>query len=172
MNNKVLKIALSAFFLALGIIIPKLFHLFQIPGTIFLPMHIPVLLAGFCLGKKYGLIVGALTPLLSFFISSTPPFIPVGLPMMFELAAYGFLAGFFYRGKQIIFPLFLALLGGRIVLALANFILFFILGNPYTFSIFFASAFITPFPGIIIQIILVPLIVLSLQHSTILNKVK
>ena len=55
MNKQIKNITLSAFFLALGLVLP--FVTGQIPeiGTMLLPMHIPVLLCGFICGKEYGL---------------------------------------------------------------------------------------------------------------------
>lgn len=45
MSNQVKQLTLSAFFLALGLVLPFAFHSFgPQAGTVFLPMHIPVLL--------------------------------------------------------------------------------------------------------------------------------
>lgn len=41
-------------------------------GSTFLPMHIPVFLAGFLGGPVAGLVTGAVSPLLSFAISGMP----------------------------------------------------------------------------------------------------
>ena len=66
MSNQVKQLTLSAFFLALGLVLPFAFHSFgPQAGTVFLPMHIPVLLCGFVCGPAYGALVGMLTPLLS-----------------------------------------------------------------------------------------------------------
>ena len=51
------KIVLSGLFIALGVVVPMIFHTVNLAGPIFLPMHIPVLLAGFLLGPVYGGIV-------------------------------------------------------------------------------------------------------------------
>ena len=57
-------LTLSGLFLALGLLLPFLTG--QIPniGKMMLPMHIPVLLAGFVCGWPYGLVVGLICPLL------------------------------------------------------------------------------------------------------------
>ena len=60
MNNLAIKkIVLAGLFLALGLVMPLITG--QIPslGNALLPMHIPVLLAGFVLGGPYG---GCWTP--------------------------------------------------------------------------------------------------------------
>ena len=46
---------------AAGIILPMMFHAVGM-GKVFLPMHIPVLLAGFMVGPIIGGLVGFLTP--------------------------------------------------------------------------------------------------------------
>lgn len=48
---KTKKMVYSGFLAAVGVILPVIFHLFtQGAGRIFLPIHIPVLLAGFIVG--------------------------------------------------------------------------------------------------------------------------
>jgi thiamine transporter ThiT len=113
-------LVLAGLFLALGRVLP--FFTGQIPaiGQRLLPMHLPVLLCGFVCGGPYGLIVGVLTPLLRSVLFGMPPMFPTALAMAFELAAYGLLAGLFYRlfPKKIGFAylaLVLAMIGGRVV---------------------------------------------------------
>jgi thiamine transporter ThiT len=81
-------------FVALGLILP--FFTGQIPkvGSMMLPMHIPVLLCGLICGWKYGLMAGAVLPLLRSALFGMPPLFPTAAAMAFELAAYGFLSGF------------------------------------------------------------------------------
>ena len=54
-------LALTALCLALGLLLPLLFHAIG-SGSVFLPMHIPVLLCGFLCGWQYGAACGLLTP--------------------------------------------------------------------------------------------------------------
>lgn len=92
------KLTLGAAMLAFGIILPQLFHLTGIPqaGEIFLPMHIPVLLAGFLTGGAYGAAVGIFAPLISSILTGMPaaPRLPF---MIAELAAYGLVSGLLYH---------------------------------------------------------------------------
>src|SRR5690554_1152105 len=115
MKNR--KMVYSAIFIALGIIIPIAFHAFgTIAGSIFLPMHIPVILAGAYLGPLSGIVVGALTPLLSSLFTGMPPALPM-LPIMFvELMVYGAAMGYLYNKKKYgIYPtLIITLILGRI----------------------------------------------------------
>ena len=63
-------IALSALFLAIGLVLP--FFTGQIPqiGQMLLPMHIPVLLCGLVCGWQGGALVGFVLPLLRAWLSS------------------------------------------------------------------------------------------------------
>ncbi len=82
----------TALLLALGVALPLVFHAFPFGGRMFLPMHIPALLAGLLLGPISGLIVGAGSPVLSALATGRPT-IPYMVPMVFELATYGAVAG-------------------------------------------------------------------------------
>lgn len=162
MSKKIQKLTLSALFLALGLILP--FITGQIPqiGNMLLPMHIPVLFCGLICGKEYGFLVGLMMPLLRHFLFQMPP-INSAIPMTFELAAYGFVIGYVYHKtskdlKGVFLALAISLLVGRIVLAFAQLIFFGIIGNPFSFSMFITSAFVTSIPGIILQLFLIPLI--------------
>ena len=96
MKSSSKELVLSGLFLALGLLLP--FITGQIPsiGNKLLPMHIPILLCGFICGKRYGLIVGFITPLLRSLILTMPPLF-IAVTMAFELAAYGFVAGLMYN---------------------------------------------------------------------------
>ena len=82
----------TALLLALGVMLPLVFHAFPLGGRIFLPMHIPVFIAGLMLGPISGLIVGAGSPVLSALVTGRPP-VYYMVPMIFELATYGVVAG-------------------------------------------------------------------------------
>lgn len=176
---KTQKLVLSAFFLALSLALPFLTG--QIPqiGSMLSPMHIPVLLCGFLCGGPYGLAVGFIAPLLRFALFGMPPIFPVGICMAFELAAYGAISGFLYgRVKQSLPMLYAvlasAMVGGRLVWGIVRFILANLFGMEFSFSIFLSEAFITAIPGILSQLILIPLVVLAVQRQKLarLNQAK
>lgn len=160
MKNDVKKLTLSAFFLALGLVLPLAFHSFG-PGAggIFLPMHIPVLLCGFLCGSSYGMLVGLITPLLSSVLTGMPPLMPVGIAMTLELMTYGFLSGFLSKKKHLYVSLIGTMLAGRAVSGIANLLLLSYAGKSYTIAIFLGTAFVTALPGIVLQLILVPMLV-------------
>lgn len=169
MANGNRKLVYTGLFMAIGLILPMFVKFIPVsnPGAIFLPMHIPVLLCGFICGIYYGAVCGMILPLLSFCITGIPPIFPVGISMVFELCAYGTLAGLLYKltkGK-IYLTLIGAMIGGRIVMGIANVIIFGLADKAYGTAAFISGAFITALPGIIIQIILIPVIVKAMKKS-------
>lgn len=165
------KLVLAALFGALGILLPTVFHQFGMGGQIFLPMHIPVLLCGLICGWKYGAIIGVMVPLISSF-TGMPPLFPVGIAMMFELGTYGFVTGFVGRKTNHFVALFLAMICGRAVSGVANAVLMGIAGNAYGLKMFLTGSFVTALPGIILQIILIPAIMVLLTKTHVLEKLK
>lgn len=164
-QSKTKRITATAFFIALGILLPSAFHLVGKAGSVFLPMHIPVLLCGFLCSASYGALCGVLVPLLSSLITGMPPIFPIGISMMLELASYGFLAGVCYEkfGRRIYPALITSMIGGRIVCGIANAFLFNMAGKAYGFQAFVSGAFVVALPGIVIQLILLPLLIISLK---------
>lgn len=158
---KVKKLALAGLFTAFGVLLPMIFHTFSL-GSVMLPMHIPVLFCGLVCGCLYGGICGVLSVLLSALFTGMPPIYPVGVAMIFELCAYGFFAGIFMRIFKkhnmafIYVSLTLAMLLGRGVSFIANAAL---LGlKDYSFSVFITASFVKSLPGIIAQLILIPIL--------------
>lgn len=169
-NSNVNRLVASAMFLALGMVLP--FATMQIPrfGNMLLPMHIPVILCGFICGAPYGFLVGLIVPLLRSVIIGAPMLMPIAIAMAFELAAYGLVSGWLYRKLYqkkfgIYISLVTAMIAGRIIWGIAMLILFQMLGNPFTWKLFFAQAVINAIPGIVIQLILIPALVYRLKNS-------
>ncbi len=180
-------LTLSAMFLALALVLPFLTG--QIPefGSMLLPMHIPVLLCGFLCGWTWGLGVGFIAPLLRSLLFGMPPMLNVAIPMAFELAAYGALAGLLYKGlKNSEFKLFasagkngkgivnayvaliIAMLLGRLVWGIAKFAVVSLFTTGFfTLPMFFAGAFVTAWPGIVLQLAIIPPIVIALERQTV-----
>lgn len=160
MNMKIRNMMFCALCIALGLVLPMMFHAIPNAGSILLPMHIPVLLCGLLCGPVFGLLCGILTPALSSLMTGMPPvFI---LPSMIcELAVYGLIAGLM---KQYIHmksalvsayvQLIIAMLAGRIVYGIMNALIF--SAGSYSMDIFITAAFVTALPGILIQLLFVP----------------
>jgi len=164
-------LVLAALFLAIGLLLPFLTG--QIPqvGSMLLPMHIPVLICGLVIGWKYGLVVGFILPLLRNLLFGMPPLFPTGISMAFELAAYGVICGVLYSRfkKQDVKALYIsligAMLGGRVVWGIVQAVLLGFSGSSLTISVFMASAFINAIPGIILQLVLIPLLMVALDRT-------
>ncbi|MGN1148941.1 MAG: ECF transporter S component [Lachnospiraceae bacterium] len=170
-SEKVKKLALAAMFLAIGLLLPFLTG--QIPqfGKMLLPMHIPVLLCGLICGWQYGLIVGFITPLLRSVLFGMPILFPTAVSMAFELMTYGFVIGFLYehsRWKCIVALyrcLIISMLSGRAVYGIVQMILLGVGADGFTMKAFLASAFFNAIPGIILQLVLIPAIMLALNKT-------
>lgn len=173
-RNAVLKLVFAAMFLALSLVMPFLTG--QIPeiGSMLCPMHIPVLLCGFICGGPWGLIVGLIAPVLRSLIFGMPTLFPKAVCMAFELAAYGAVAGIMHKilpKKKISIygSLLIAMIAGRIVWGCAMYIFMGIDGGAFTFSAFIAGAFTNAIPGIIVQIVLIPVLVMLLENPKIIK---
>ena len=165
------KLVTSAMLLSVGIILP--FFTGQVPqiGSMLLPMHLPVFLCGLLCGWQYGLAVGFILPLMRSLLFTMPPLFPTAIAMAFELAAYGFIIGYLYKKarwhcmKSLLRCMIIAMLGGRAVWGILMIILLGIDGGTFTFSAFMAGAFLNAIPGIILQFLLIPGIMLALNKT-------
>ena len=169
-------IVLSALFLAMALVLPFLTG--QIPeiGSMLCPMHIPVLLCGFFCGWPWGLAVGLITPVLRSLLFGMPPMFPTAICMSFELATYGVVSGALYqklpRKKGSIYAALLAaMVAGRLVWGAARFLCTGLDASAFGFAAFWAGAVTTALPGIVVQIILIPILVMVLEkHNPALSR--
>ena len=168
-SSPVRKLVYAAVCLALALVLPFLTG--QIPqiGRALCPMHLPVLLCGFLCGWPWALAVGVVAPLLRFALFSMPA-LWTAIPMAFELGTYGAVAGLLYsrlprRTGNIYVSLVGAMLAGRVVWGVVKFVLSGLQNTEFPFSAFVAGAFTTAIPGIIVQLVLIPLLVLGLDRA-------
>lgn len=170
--KKTKNLTYGALLIVLGVVTPMIFHTFNMGGKIFLPMHIPVLIAGLLLDPLYALFVGVLTPILSSILTSMPPLMPMLPIMVFELGTYGLVASLIKnKAKQNdIISLIGAMIAGRIV---AGIVVYFMvslfsvkLPAPH---IFISSGIVTGLPGIAIQIVLIPVLMHILRSSGVID---
>ncbi len=170
---KTQKMVLSAFFLALALVLPFLTgHIPQI-GNMLSPMHFPVLLCGFICGWPAGLAVGFIAPLLRFMLFGMPPIFPTGIAMAFELAVYGAVSGLIFSKVRHSLPmiytaLISAMLAGRLVWGAVRFVLAGLFNMSFPFSMFLSGAFITALPGIICQLVIIPAIMTAVVRRNML----
>lgn len=162
------RLCICAVCVALCVVLPMAFHTFPNGGSIFLPMHIPVLLCGMICGWPFGLISGLLGPALSSLTTSMPP--AAILPsMMIECAVYGavsgLMLGFVRTGKaylDLCISLVTAMLLGRIVSGIAKALIF----TPgLSLTAWATASFLTGLPGIVIQLIFLPILIHTLSRA-------
>lgn len=167
--NKLTRMITSAMLLALALVLPFLTG--QIPqiGKALCPMHFPVLLCGFFCGPFYGALVGAAAPLLRFLLFGMPVLMPTGLAMCFELAVYGLVSGLLYgllpkKPVSVYLSLVAAMLAGRLVWGAVMALLCVSGAAGFGWEAFLSGAVLTAVPGILIQIILIPVLVMAVER--------
>ena len=166
------KAVLTSACIALCVVLPMAFHAIPNAGNIWLPMHIPVLLCGLICGWKFGLLCGILGPLVSSLITQMPVF--AYLPsMMIELSAYGLFSGLLmghvHTGKlirDVLISLIAAMIIGRVFYGAANALIF--NTGKYSLNAWLTAGFITAIPGIILQLVLIPSIIVSLEKASLI----
>ena len=173
MKLNVKKLVLSGLFLALALVLP--FFTGQIPqiGGMLCPMHLPVILCGFVCGGGWGAAVGFVAPLLRYLLFQMPPIYPTGLALAFEMAVYGFVCGWLYLRlsghKWRIYPaLISAMVLGRVVWGIVRLILAGLSAQSFTMAAFISGALLTAIPGILLQLVLVPLLVTALERAKVM----
>ncbi len=165
-NKKILNIVLSALFLSLCLVLPFFTGQIKEIGNMLLPMHIPVMLCGLICGWQYGLIVGAIAPIMRSLLFSMPVMYPSAISMAFELATYGFVIGYMFSKskwtcmKSLYRSLVVSMISGRVVWGLVQAILLGLGDNGFTLSMFIGSAFLKAIPGIVLQLVLIPAVML------------
>ena len=171
MKQSTKQLTVSALLFALGLVLPFLTG--QVPqiGNMLLPMHFPVFLCAFLCGWQYALFLGFLLPICRSMIFGMPHMFPVAIAMAFELAAYGLIAGLIYgRSKQkstasLYIALISAMILGRVVWGIVEVLLLGIGENAFTWQMFLSGALLEAIPGIILQLILIPGILVVLRRS-------
>ncbi len=165
MKNKTVKLVYCGIFIAAGFILPFLTMQNRALGQMLCLMHIPVFICGFICGPFYGALCGFLIPLMRSLLLGMPLLFPDAVNMAFELCAYGALSGIFYKALPKKLPmmylcLILSMLGGRVIYGLISFVTYSLSGLPFSFEVYLGAAFVTPWMGIILQlVIIVPIIV-------------
>ena len=164
------RLTYAALSLAIALVLPFLTG--QIPeiGSMLSPMHIPVLLCGFMCGWPWGLAVGFIAPLLRSVMFGMPVMFPGAVAMAFELAVYGGMAGFLCqklpRKNSVTYAvLLISMISGRIVWGIVRFVLSGLSGTTFSWAMFLAGAVTNAIPGIVLQLILIPILVIAMERA-------
>ncbi len=178
MKEKIQNLCFAAMFLALGLVLPFLTG--QIPeiGNMLCPMHIPVMLCGLICGWQYGLGVGAVMPIMRSLLFGMPALFPNAFAMAFELATYGLVIGAIFRKsnwqcvKSLYRSLIIAMICGRVVWGIVQMCILGLDDGGFTLTMFLTSAFVNAIPGIILQLVLIPSVMLVLGKTHMRKKRK
>ena len=159
----------SAICLALALVLPFLTG--QIPqiGSALCPMHLPILLCGFLVGPWWAAVVGLIAPLLRHAVFSMPPLL-TAIAMAFELCTYGLVSGLLWRkgrknARHMYLSLIAAMIVGRLVWGVAQVVILGLSGSTFTLAAFWTGAVANAIPGIIVQLILIPILVAALRRA-------
>lgn len=164
------RLVVSALMLALALVLPYFTGGIPAIGNLLLPMHLPVLLCGFLCGGGWGAGVGLAAPLLRSLLAGRPEFFPTAFSMAFELAAYGLISGLLYRrlpknAAGVYASLAGAMVGGRMVWGAVRALITLASPTHFGLAIFWTEAVLNAIPGILLQLVLIPALVLSLQRA-------
>lgn len=173
--SSVKQACITAVCIALCYVLPMSFHALGL-GSVFLPMHIPVLLCGMVCGGGYGLFCGITGPVLSCVLSGMPT--ATGLiSMVPELVIYGLVSGLVMkhlRTKNLYADLYIALtaamLLGRVAGGVASACFYMGTGEAFSITIWAASYFVSTLPGIVSQLILIPILIITLMKARVIPK--
>lgn len=161
----------SGILIVSGIILVLIFNSFGSVRT-FLPLHIPIMLGGFILAWPYAILVALITPILSSVFVGAPPFAYLWY-MLPELITYALVINIMFAKnikaaflKRIYLPLAIAMIVGRLSASLFQAIL---IANSKGLVAFFSNVLITGLPGILLQLILIPLIIYGLSKANLIE---
>ena len=130
-------------------------------------MHIPALVAGLTAGPLSGMIVGVLSPPLNFVVSGMPPISPPIMPIMaLEVGTYGLVSGILmkYTKRGILLCLIGGMLAGRAAMGVGAAVAVAFLGMRLPAASYVTTAIVTGLPGVLIQVILIPILVRSVTY--------
>ena len=169
MKTNTQQITLVALFIALCILVPFIFHLTGL-GKMFLPMFLPILLAGFVIEFPAALLVGFFGPWVSALATGMPPLFPTALSMSIEGVVTAGLASYLYHKKQVPFwiALIIAIIAQRFARVAMLYLILPLFGLPArALSI---ADFAVSLPGVFLQFFLIPLILFVLWKSKIIER--
>lgn len=165
LKNKTHRLVTAGLMVAIGIILPLfLSHIFGIPGTMLLPMHIPILLCGLLCGPQFGALNGIVIPVLSSVLTGMPPVYPMLPIMMVQLTVMGLVSGLLYEKfrRNIYVSMLAAMLSGWMLYGLTFSALLFM--NSQLKALPVMAAIAKGWLGILLQLAVIPVIVTVVER--------
>lgn len=171
LRSSVKNITFTAVCIAMCVVLPIAFHSIPDAGSVFLPMHIPVLICGMICGWPCGFICGLMGPLLSSALTGMPP-IAILPAMMLECGVYGLVSGMMLKlvhtrstCGDLYIALVVAMLAGRVFSGIAKALIFM---PGISMTAWITASFVTALPGILIQLVFLPGVVMTLMKAKII----
>lgn len=174
--SSVKKATICSLCIALCSILPIAFHAIG-AGAIFTPMHFPIVLCGLICGPFYGAFCGLAGPLISSSLTGMPTMISM-LYFAPEVMTYGFICGLIMNRvhtgnllRDLYIAMIPAMILGRIVGGIAE-ALFYIysLEQPFTIGIWATAYFLRSLPGILLQLVAIPPLIVALERSKLIPR--
>jgi len=151
--HAVRQVVIASFLCAAGIVVPMIFHAVGL-GRMFLPMHLPILIAGLVLPWREAVITGLVTPWASALITGMPP-MPTAVIMSIELAALAGIASLLVAARLPLWAASLLAIAARACVTwLATSLLAKWFGLPHQVAGWAAVA--AGAPGMLIQLVFAP----------------
>lgn len=157
---------LSAAITGLSLTLPMVFHAVGL-GNKFLPLLLPLLVAGFLLPPRWALLTGTLAPLLSAVLTGMPPlYPPIALALAAEGAVLGGTASLIYGAgrRNLWLALIPAVLAGRLTALLATWWIARTVGLPGGLAA--ATVVVQGLPGVALQLVATPIAVSQLRRRS------
>ena len=158
------EVLVGALFGAVGVLLPILFHAVGL-GRAFLPMHLPILIAGFFLSPLVAAATGFVEPWASCFLTGMPP-LPTAVLMSLELPILSAMASVLHRVLKLnVWVSTIGAIVARIlwdIALLATVVAPLLQLPPGAFGI---TAVIVGAPGIGLQLVVAPAVVLALKRA-------
>ncbi len=168
--SSVKKAVVCSFLTAMCYVLPLAFHAIG-AGSVFSPMHIPILLCGLICGWSYGLFCGVAGPVISSLLSGMPAAVQL-IYFIPELLTYGLVSGLLYRvirsGRlyaDIYLSLIPAMIAGRIVGGAAQMLFYLSTSRAYSVALWVSAYLVKTLPGIVAHLVVVPALVLVLTRT-------
>jgi hypothetical protein len=161
------QLSLAGLLGALALLLPIGFHALGWGGRILLPMHLPIVIAGFLLEPGLALSLGLIVPLLSAVLTGMPPLAPpMALLMSVELAVKAGSASVLYRRLHApmwtALPMAIAADWAVLAAAALQAAKFFVIqSSPVKYVV---AAIVLSLPGTVLQLVAVPAVVLTIER--------
>ncbi|MGM9661553.1 MAG: ECF transporter S component [Oscillospiraceae bacterium] len=168
-------LAVSALLLAASVVLPFAGGVLPL-GDRLLLAQIPVLLCGLVCGAPYGAAVGLLAPFLSFVVTGAPAIYPDAVAMAVEYALFGAVASPIFRAfarsaASLYASLIAAMAAGRVGYIAASYIMLELQKQPYSLSAIVRQECVACWPGLLLQLLAVPALVLAADRTGLMDEV-